>query len=297
MKIISGRLASESLNGIINSNLAKSIKKIGNGLGSAWSEVIGLSAPDGLSSQVRAMDRARGDVQDGVSLFQAAEGALDEIKDRLGRVRELALSASAEGTTPEDRTATQAEIKTILTQIDDTAQNAKFKNGNIFGKGLDSSLGYAIQRTENIVSSLSGALSEPFTTAILSRAGGGRKTSSDGDGAMPDIGNIGLDALGIEALDVSTSQSARGAVAAVDSAVGTVSAHRAVLSAQMSRMEGIASQLMTTSINLSAAASRIGDVDTAFETMASTRVKILTRARFSLSGQANQTQRRVLGLM
>ena len=244
--------------------VATAIQRLSTGLriNSARDDAAGLAISDRMTAQIRGLNQAVRNANDGISLSQTAEGALQETTNNLQRIRELAVQAANGTNSSSDLTALQAEVDQRLAEIDDIAANTEF-NGQTL---LDAANTFTFQVGAN------GGQTLDITTAAMS--------ASD---------------LSVNAVDVTSDAS--GAISAVDSALDTVNSTRADLGAVQNRLESKIANLQTTSENLSAARSRIRDADFAAETAALTRGQILQQAGTAMLAQANVAPQNVLSLL
>ncbi|MBM7580168.1 flagellin, partial [Jeotgalibacillus terrae] len=227
-----------------------------------------------MRGQIRGLDQASRNAQDGISLIQTAEGALNETHAILQRMRELAVQAGNEGTLEaEDMTAIEDEINELQSELTGIADRTEF-NGK---KLLDGNFNNDLQIGAN-----SG---QQLTLAINAGASG---TGFDASG------------LGVASGDLSWSGTAANAddnITAIDAAIESVSAARSYLGANQNRLDHTIKNLDNASENLQAAESRIRDVDMASEMMEFTRANILNQASQAMLAQANQQPQAVLQLL
>ncbi len=249
------------------SALAKSMTRLSSGLriNSAKDDAAGLAISDRMTSQIRGMNQAVRNANDGISLAQTAEGALQESTNILQRMRELAVQASNDTNTTADRTSIGAEITQLTSELDRIANNTQFNGKNL----LDGSLAASIQVSANADSTINIGLSQDFDAAGLS----------------------------VNAVAVDTSANASSAVTSIDSAITLIDTNRGTLGAVQNRLESTISNLSNVSENLSAARSRVLDADIAAETAAMTKNNILQQAGVSILSQANQTPQLALSLL
>ncbi len=245
-------------------DLATSIQRLSTGLriNSSRDDAAGLAISDRMTAQIRGLNQAVRNANDGISLAQTAEGALQEVTNNLQRIRELAVQASNGTNSSSDLDALQAEVQQRLDEIDDIAANTEF-NGETL---LDAANTFTFQVGANAGQTLA------ITTAAMDTT-----------------------ALAVNAVDVTTGAGA--AITAVDTALDTVNSTRGDLGAVQNRMESKIASLQTTSENLSAARSRIRDADFAAETAALTRAQILQQAGTAMLAQANVAPQNVLSLL
>ncbi|MGB5823284.1 MAG: flagellin [Proteocatella sp.] len=252
-----------------NNATAKSLEKLSSGfrINRAGDDAAGLAISEKMRSQIKGLETAQANANDGISMVQTAEGALTEVHSMLNRMVELA-TKSASGTvdTDVDRKAIQAEVTSLTSEIGRIATNTKF-NGQ----------------------------------ALLSA--GATVTLQVGDTAAQTIGVVlkGMTALSLginsAAMSVATQGTASGAISIINAAINTVSSQRAAFGATQNRLEHTINNLGVASENITAAESRIRDVDMAKEMMSFTKNNILSQAAQSMLAQANQQPQGVLQLL
>ena len=263
---LSAMNTNRQLGGVTNAQ-SKSTEKLSSGyrINRAADDAAGLTISEKMRSQIRGLNRASDNAQDGISLIQVAEGALNEAHSILQRMNELATQAANDTNTTTDRTAIQAEIDQLTSEIDRIQSTTQFNTMNL----LDGSFS-----SKNLqVGSLSG-----------------QKIGIS-------IGNMNASSIGIGSLDVSSFTTAGAAMKAVQSAINLVSTQRSTLGALQNRLEHTINNLDTTSENTQAAESRIRDVDMATEMVEYSKNNILTQAGQSMLAQANQQTQGVLSLL
>lgn len=199
-----------------------------------------------------------------ISLIQTAEGALNETHSILQRMRELSVQSANDTNTDEDRAALQAEVAELTTEIDRIAKNTAFNGQNL----LDGSF-------ENAVFHIGADSGQSIELSV-------EDMSAEG---------LGLDA------DISTQEGADEAITNIDAAIKLVSDERAKLGANQNRLEHTINNLGTSAENLTAAESRIRDVDMAKEMMEFTKNNILSQAAQSMLAQSQQMPQGVLQLL
>ncbi|MEN0644896.1 flagellin Hag [Alkalicoccobacillus gibsonii] len=290
---------------------AKAQEKLSSGLriNRAGDDAAGLAISEKMRAQVRGLDQASTNAQDGISLIQTAEGALSETHSILQRMRELATQASNDTNTESDRNEIQKEMNSLTSEINRIGNTTEFNTQKLINGDKDSareadedagieagaSLNFQIGANENQSLSLDisdmRAVSLGISTAIAADA--------DADDINPNLGvNDGTNNTVTEqALDVSTHESAAAAITTIQAAIDTVSAERSKLGANQNRLEHTISNLNNSSENLQAAESRIRDVDMAKEIMEFTKNNILSQASQSMLAQANQAPQQVLQLL
>lgn len=256
-------------------NLSRSIGRLSSGLriNTAGDDAAGLAISEKLKSQIRSMAQAERNANDGVSMLQTAEGAMNEISGILTRMRELAVQ-SANGTMgTQERSFIQTEFIQLRSEIDRIADVTEFNgrtllNGNAgtlsFQVGINSGSNYQITTTV-----------DDLNAAVL------------GFGAGSSVGDLA----------VTTAGRSLAALRVLDNAISDVSDARADLGGVQNRLQVTIANLASARENLSAANSRIRDVDVADETAALTRSNILMQAGVSVLAQANQVPALALSLL
>ncbi len=253
-----------------NKTLGTAMERLSTGkrINSAKDDAAGLAIATSMTSQVRGMSQGIRNANDGISLAQTADGALDEVANMLQRVRELAIQ-SASGTYQDtDRDAMQQEVSALTDQIGDILTTTTFNGNTLFSTTSGTDVTFDIQTGSN-----SG---EKVTLTSVA------------------IDGTNLDAT---ALDVSTSAAASDTLDHVDAALKSVNANRASLGAGQNRLESAINNLTSNVTNLSDARSRIEDADYSVETTSLAKAQILSQASTAMIAQANQAQQNVLSLL
>ena len=252
---------------ITTSAQAKSTEKLSSGyrINRAGDDAAGLSISEKMRSQIRGLNKASSNAQDGVSLIQVAEGALNEAHSILQRMNELATQAANDTNTTIDRTAIQNEIDQLTSEITRIQSTTQFNSMNLLdgtfsGKNLQV-----------------GALS--------------------GQAISIKISNMDAGSLGVTGLSVSAHADAGSAMDKIQSAINKISDQRSLLGALQNRLEHTISNLDNISENTSSAESRIRDLDMAEEMVEYSKNNILAQAGQSMLAQANQSNQGVLSLI
>ncbi len=263
---IASMTAQRNLNAV-STRLSGNFARLSSGLriASASDDAAGLGISERMRSQIRSFAVAGRNAQDGVSLAQTAEGALQETSNNLSRMRELAVQAANGTLNATDRATLDNEFQELSGEIDRIATQTTF-NGVALLDGTNASLD--IQVGVNA--------SETITVAL-----------ADSTAAT----------LAVAALDVTSIANAGTAIAALDTAIDTVSTSRGTLGASQNRMTSAIASIATAKENLAAAESRIRDVDVAQETADLTRNSILQQAAVSVLSQANVQPQLALRLL
>ena len=251
-----------------NMALSTAMERLSTGrrINSAKDDAAGLGIATSMTAQVRGMNQAVRNANDGISMAQTAEGSLNEVSNMLQRVRELAVQSASGTYSGADRTNMQSEVTQLTAQITSVLTNSNFNGVKLF----DGSAGTAGAVTIQV-----GA--EATDTVSLS------------------LTDVDLDAA--VALDISTQAGASAALNTLDTALETVSTKRASLGASQNRLQSVVNDLSTNMTNLSDARSRIEDADFSAETTALAKAQILSQASTAMLAQANQSQQGVLSLL
>ncbi|WP_046178142.1 flagellin Hag [Domibacillus tundrae] len=260
---------------------AKNMEKLSSGLriNKAGDDAAGLSISEKMRGQIRGLDQASRNGQDGISLIQTAEGALNETHSMLQRMRELAVQASNDTNTTEDRLAIQAEADQLGKDINRVAKDTQFNGQDLLtgGGGPNTDGSFAFQVGANQDQQITVKIGAMDAATLLVATG---STESD------------------TAIDISSASSvATAAITIINDAIKTVSTERSNLGANQNRLEYAINNLNTSSENLTAAESRVRDVDMAKEMMSQTKNSILSQAAQAMLSQANQAPQGVLQLL
>ena len=246
----------------------KSINKLSSGLriNSAADDAAGLAISEKMRSQIRGLNQAESNAQDGISLIQTAEGALQQTTDILQRMRELVIKSENSGVlSPEDKTAIDTEMSQLSTEIDRIAKSTTFNGKTLLdGKWETTTLNFKV----------------------------GANTVGD-DTLSLTIGSMAAQSLGVKNLTTESTK----ALDTIDAAIQKVSSQRAKLGAIQNRMEYAIESITVTGENLTSAESRIRDVDMASEMVNFTKNNILQQSAMSMLAQANQQPMQILSLL
>ncbi len=267
--------------GVNNNNIQKSIEKLSSGyrINRAGDDAAGLSISEKMRAQIRGLKMASKNSQDAISLIQTAEGALNETHSILQRMRELAVQAATGTNEGEDRAAIQKEINELITEIDRIAEDTQFNGKNI----LNEEVSLTFQIGANAGQNLELKINSMHSTKIgLLDADTGTTTYLS---AIKEGGDSDVKTKADEAIKI------------IDGAIKMVSAERSKLGAYQNRLEHTINNLNTSAENLTAAESRIRDVDMANEMMEYTKNNILAQAATAMLAQANQAPQSVLQLL
>ena len=258
-----------------NSALSKNLEKLSSGyrINRAGDDAAGLAISEKMRAQITGLETAQKNANDAISLVQTAEGALTEVHSMLNRMVELAIQ-SANGTSDDkvDRANIQEEINSLMDEINRISDATNF-NGI---KLLDGSYGDGVSSTGILQI---GDTAETFNQLTMS------------------IASTSAQDLGIDAIDLKTQAGASAAVDLIKKAINTVSTIRGKLGAVQNRLEHTINNLSVQTENITAAESRIRDVDMADEMMAYTKNNILVQASQAMLAQANMVPQGVLQLL
>ena len=251
--------------GINNTAAGKSMEKLSSGLriNRAGDDAAGLAVSENMRAQIRGMGQAERNVQDGISMVQTAEGALEEAGNIAQRMRELGIQAGNDTLSNEDKSKVKEELLQLQDEMKKISEETKFN-----GKQLLNTAGtFTIQ---------AGANSETRTV----------KTA--------DLSSI---AKGISISTLSTASNAQSLVESIDTALSSINEARSNLGAMQNRLEYTAANLTTSTENLTAAESRIRDVDVAKEMVTLSKLNILNQASQAMVSQAKQQPESVSQLL
>lgn len=258
---------------VANQSLQVAMERLSTGkrINSAKDDAAGLAIASSMTSQIRGMNQAVRNANDGISMAQTAEGALQEVSNMLQRVRELAVQSASGTYSADDRTNLQAEVTALTGQIGSIINTTQFNGVNVFGTA--------------------GA---GGTTAIQTGA-------NNGETVDVVIGSLaGLSGLTVDIDDAAAAATALGS----SSTAGSIAAHlksvndvRANLGAVQSRLSSTVNNLTNNVTNLSDARSRIEDADFGAETTNLAKAQILSQASQAMLAQANQSQQGVMSLL
>ena len=266
-------------------NTAMERLSTGQRINSASDDAAGLAIASRMTSQIRGLDVAVRNANDGISMISTADGALVEVSNMLQRMRELALQASNGTTTSADRDYLNSEYANLLTEIERIAQNTQWNGSGILDGTANGTSGtVAFQVGANGGQTVSVNFGNATNAAVATTSG----LLQDVASAAPTI-TAGTTA---SALTKGTS-----AVTAIDTAITNVSTQRATFGAAMNQLTYAVDNLSNVKVNSEAARSRILDTDYAQETSELARTQIIQQAGTAMLAQANQLPQTVLSLL
>lgn len=253
--------------GINTGAAGKSIEKLSSGLriNRAGDDAAGLAISEKMRGQIRGLDQAARNGQDGISLIQTAEGAVNETHAILQRMRELAVQSSNGTNIDEDRAQINKEFQQLKSEITRIGTQTQFNKQNLLD-GSNATIEFQIGANENQTISV-------------------------------DLKSMGAAGLSLDSTKISVQSEAKSAITTLDNAIKSVSEFRADLGAVQNRLEHTISATNNTSENLQAAESRVRDVDMAKEMMNFSKNNILNQAAQAMLSQANQQPQGVLQLL
>lgn len=256
------------------SNLASSIGKLSSGMriNNAGDDAAGLGISENLKAQVRSLSQASRNANDGISMSQVAEGAMNEMQGIVGRMRELSVQSANSTLGGTERGYIQTEFTQLKEEINRISSVTNF-NGQ---KLLDGSASAGLSFQVGIYNSTNDRVAMSITKLNASTLGSTVK---------------------LQSASLSTVTNARVAIGVFDKAIQQLSQSRAKVGATQNRMQVTISNLASSHENLSAANSRIRDVDVAEETAAMTKNQILSQAGLAVLAQANQLPQSALSLL
>jgi len=250
--------------------LTSSFNKLSSGyrVNTAADDAAGLAVSESMKSKIRSYTVAERNAADGVSMAQTAEGALGEVHDILGRMRELAMQASNGTLGSTDRGYLDTEFTALKSEITRIQGSTKFGNVDLLASS---------------------------TTSVSFQVG--LDNNSTTDQISVNFGGVDLTAVSGSGNAVDTVANAQTALGTIDTAIQNTSTARSGFGAVMNRFDKVINNIQTMRLNLTAANSRIRDVDVADETARLSRNQVLTQAGVSVLAQANQLPQLAFGLI
>jgi len=269
--------------GVNDINLQKNIEKLSSGtrINRAGDDASGLAVSEKMRSQIRGLNRAAQNAQDGISFIQTTEGYLQNTQDIIQRIRELAIQAANGIYTTEDRMQIQVEVSQLVDEVDRIASHAQFNGLNM----------------------LTGRYAEAETGQVSTGSMWFHIGANMDQRERVYIGTMTANALGLkntvtgDVLSLSTITKANTAIGVLDEALKKVSKQRADLGAYQNRLEFATKGILIAAENLQAAESRIRDTDMAAEMVEYSKNNILIQSATAMLAQANQKNQSVLQLL
>lgn len=266
------------MEGINTANVLKTSKELSSGMriNSAADDASGLAVSEKMRSQIRGLNQASRNVQNGVSMLQTAEGWMQSTTDILQRIRELAVQSSNGIYSDEDRAMLQTEVEQLVAEVDRISQTAEF-NGMTLLSGRFAEDGVKLHVGANVDQNFTVKLGDMSASALGLRGAGQDGTE--------------------QAISLADPESANMALATVDEALKTVNKSRADIGASMNRMEMAQKGIDIASENLTASESVIRNADMAKTITEHVKNQLLQSASVSLLSQANSNSQNVLSLL
>lgn len=254
----------------VTNALAGNYRRLSTGLriSTAADDAAGLAISERFRAQIRSLDQAKRNANDGISLVQTAEGATSEISNILVRMRELSVQSANGTVSNQDRETLDEEFQSLVAEIDRISASTEFNN----------------------ISLLDGS-----QAAVRFQVGFGNTVGVDTIDVS--LGSAQSSALSLTSLDIGSGGDTSTALSSIDAAINSVSSLRGRLGAVQNRLNSTINNLGTQVENLSAAESRIRDVDVAYETAQLTRNTILQQASVSVLAQSNAAPQTALALL
>jgi flagellin len=256
----------------VNKESQESFSKLSSGtrITKAADDAAGLAISEKMKAEIRSAQQANRNANDGISLVQVAEGGLNETSSILVRMRELAIQSSSDTVGDSERGMADLEYQQLKSEMDRISQVTEF-NGKKLLDGSGEKLEFQV--------------------------GTGADEFQDRIGLDPMTLNSSISSMGVEGVDITSKEAAQGSLQSLDSAVEKISGQRAVLGSLQNRLTSTSNNLQVYAENMSAANSRIRDVDYADETAKQARNQILTAAGTSVLAQANMSSQSALKLI
>lgn len=250
-------------------SLSETLGRVSSGMRitKAADDAAGAAVAQNLSTQARSGRQAIRNANDGVSVIQTAEAASKEVLSILDRMRELAVQSSSDTLAATERDYIQTETAALRSEIDRIAESSEFN-------GI--------------------SLSAGSTASLVVQVGVDGTTNSQISIALGDVSG---DALGVDALNLSTAAAARTAIGTIDTAIDSVNDIRATYGATQNRLDNAINNMSSYVESLSSAASQIQDADYAHETAEMTRLQVMQQAGVAALGQARGMNQSVLSLL
>lgn len=255
------------------SSLDKSLERLSSGsrINKAGDDAAGLAISEGMKATLRGLGQAERNAQDGISVVQIAEGAMQEVSNILVRLRELAIQSASDTIGQTERRFVDVEFQQLLEEIDRIAQATEYNGVPLLNGGGAS---FEIQI---------GTRNNPLVDRVK---------LFDGNNA-----DINVVALGVNLTNVADKAAAQNSLASIDSAIQSVTSIRAEFGAMQNRLNSIVQNIMVSRENMSAANSRIRDVDMAEEVTEMTKNQILMQSGIAILGQANSGAKMALNIL
>jgi flagellin len=262
-----------------NRSLSSSMEQLSTGkrINSAADDAAGLAISNKMTSQIRGLNQAVRNANDGISLLQTAEGATTEITNMLQRMRELAVQAANDTYTAGDRSALNAEVAELQNEISRIGNNTEWNGMKLF-----------IAQTAGSAGGIGTSGNVRLQVGV---------DGTDTDRIAIQLNEITTTTLGVSAISLATAASASSALQTLDAAISMIDNDRATFGATINRLTYAVDNLTNVSQNASASRSRILDTDYAKASAELARTQIIQQAATAILAQANQSQQSVLKLL
>ena len=275
MSVINTNIKSLISQQALNKNgraLSSAMEQLSTGkrINSAADDAAGLAISNRMTAQIRGLDQAVRNANDGISMLQTAEGALSEVTNMLQRIRELSVQAANDTYSDPDRESLQLEVIELIDEIDRIGNNTMWNGMYVFAADIGSEGDFSIQVGvgDSVDSVIEGTLYEM------------------------DAGELGVDAL-----DISTAEDAQEAMLSIDLAISTIDNWRAEYGAKINRLTYASDNISNVLLNTTESRSRILDTDYAKASSELSRTQIIQQAATAVLAQANTDQQTVLKLL
>jgi flagellin len=262
--------------------LATSMQRLSSGLrvNSAKDDAAGLAIAERMNTQVRGMNVAMRNANDGISLAQVGEGALGKVSDLFQRMRELAVQSANGTNSASDRVSLNEEFVQLAQEATRTLGGTKFNGQNILATTNDATFQVGANNSTDLDQLTVTAFDWTTNTNITAL-----------------LGSAVITGTSAPTVQVTSTTTAQAALDSIDAAINAVNSQRATFGAVQNRFENVVSNLMVATENQTAARSRIMDADYAAETASMSRAQILQQAGNAMVAQANQLPQQVLSLL
>lgn len=280
-----------------NKSLDTSYTRLASGLriNSAKDDAAGLQISNRLTSQINGLDQGNRNANDGISIAQTAEGAMDEVTTMLQRMRTLAQQSANGSNTSDDRSALQQEYSQLMTEIDRVSTDTTFGGKQLLNGGYTGTFQVGADASQTITFKMTSAFS---ISGIASATKGSATVTTTTSGEPYSVTkNAGTAVTTTSIGSIQTARGAQTAMANLDYMIQAVDSKRAELGAVQNRFDSTVRNQSNISENVSAARSRIRDADFATETANMTKQNILQQAASTVLAQANQRPQAALSLL
>jgi flagellin len=282
--------------------MEKNIERLSSGLriNKASDDAAGLAISDRMSNQIRGMQQANRNVQQGNNLLQTAEGAMNEVGNILGRMRELAVQSASDTVSNDDRSSIDLEFEQLKSEIDRIAKSTSYNGTGLIDGSQD---GLADNHTDSNTEKITLQVGADNNTQdqLSFNLANFSVTKDDGSTATEKFAGVALtdgsSGTTFKALDLSTAANSQTAITSLDQAIEGVNDQRATVGAYQNRLEFTSSNLMSSIQNNSASVSTIRDADFAAEAADLAKNQILVQSGTSMLAQANGLSQNVLALI